>query len=208
MFKNPCRCSTHDKAYGPGGGGGSVKVPSLGSEIKGVTGGFQHNVYPSYQQFTQNEPLLQNLSQFGLQTGQAIEPYLLQEIQSGGALTPQEDRAVTQNTNADFQSRGNLFGNQAIGSLALNRDIYKQQKLQTALGEAGQTEQLLGYPEQQQTGNYATLTNPLYGLAAAQLGAQTQAGIAGQQAASANKGGTSSLIGSGVGALATVGVAL
>jgi hypothetical protein len=72
---------------------------------------------------------------------------------------------------------------------------------------AGQTEQLLGYPESVRTGNFATLANPLYGLAAAQLGAQTQAGIAGAEQSSANKGGATGLAGSALTAVGTVAAA-
>jgi hypothetical protein len=193
---------------GGGGGGGSINVPSLGSEISGVTKGFNQNVLPSFNNFVQGQPLLQNLEQFGLQAGQAIEPYLLSVIGNQGGLTPQESRASDQQTRGAFQARGNLFGNQAIGSEVLNRDQYKWQKLQQALGLAGTTEQLLGYPEQQATGNYATLTNPLYGLAAAQLGAQTQGQIAQAEAASQGKSGTGSLIGSGLGAIGSVAIVL
>jgi hypothetical protein len=204
MYQKHCRCALADRFYGGGGSGGSINVPSLGSEIGQVTKGFQSNVLPSFNNFVQGQPLLQNLTQFGLQAGQAIEPYLLSVIGNQGGLTQQEMRSSDQQTRAAFQARGNLFGNQAIGSEVLNRDEYKWRKLQQALGLAGTTEQLLGYPEQQATGNYATLANPLYGLAAAQLGAQTQAQIAQAEAASQGKSGTSGLIGSGIGAIGSI----
>jgi hypothetical protein len=73
---------------------------------------------------------------------------------------------------------------------------------------AGTTEQLLGYPEAMRTGSFATLANPLYGLAAAQLGAQTQAQIAGAEQGSSNKAGMSSLGGSALAAGGTIAAAV
>ena len=56
----------------------------------------------------------------------------LSQLQLGGQLSPAESRDVTQQTRAGFAARGNVMGNQALGSELLNRDIYSQQKLKGA----------------------------------------------------------------------------
>jgi hypothetical protein len=192
-----------------GGGSSSIDVPSLGQTLGEATSGFRHDVFPTFQKFTQQEPLIRQLSQMapGLaQTGQgfvnAAAPYLTQIIAAHGALTPEERNLVTQQARGAFQARGNVIGNQAIGAELLNRDVYRWQKLQQAmgmagqtLGLAGQTEQLLGYPEAVRTGSFATLMNPIYGLA----GQELQASTAAQSAANAqNKGGTQTALGTGL----------
>jgi hypothetical protein len=191
-----------------GGGGGSINVPSLGSEIGQVTKGFSQNVYPTFQRFTENEPLIQNLSQFGLQAGQAIEPYILSILQHPYDVPPELLNQATQAARGAFQARGNVYGNQALAGELLNRENVRTQRLQQALGMAGTTEQLLGYPEAVRTGSFATLANPLYALAGQQLGAETQAQIAGAEQGSANKAGMTGLGGSAIAGGATIGAAV
>ena len=191
-----------------GGGGGSINVPSLGEEVSGVTSGFRSNVYPAFRRFTQQEPLIQNISEFGLQAAKGIEPYILSILQHPYDVPRELLNQATQAARAGFQARGNVYGNQAIAGELLNRETARQQRIASAMGLASQTEQLLGYPEAVRTGSFATLINPLYALAGQQLGAQTQANIAGAEQASANKAGMGSLAGTGVSALATAAPAL
>jgi hypothetical protein len=69
-------------------------------------------------------------------TGPLFQTYQQQitpVLQSGGALTPQMARDVTQQTRAGFAARGNVLGNQALGRELLNRDIYRQQRYNQAL---------------------------------------------------------------------------
>jgi hypothetical protein len=186
-----------------GGGGGSISVPSLGEEIGGVTSGFQSDVLPAFKSFTQGEPLIQNISKFGLQAAKGIEPYILSILQHPYDVPQELLNQATQAARGAFQARGNVYGNQAIAGELLNREQARQQRIASAMGLAGQTEQLLGYPESVRTGNFAALINPLYGLAAAQLGAQTQANIASAEQSSANKSGIGSLVGTGLTAAAT-----
>ena len=51
-------------------------------------------------------------------------------LDSGGALTPQEQRSNVQGTRAAFADRGTLMGNQAIGTELLNRDAAVRARLQ------------------------------------------------------------------------------
>jgi hypothetical protein len=143
-----------------------------------------------------------------LQAAQGIEPYILSILQHPYDVPPELLNQATQAARGAFQARGNVFGNQAIAGELMNREAVRQQRIASAMGLAGQTEQLLGYPESVRTGNFAALINPLYGLAAAQLGAQTQANIASAEQSSAGKAGTSGLIGSGIGAVGTIGAAV
>jgi hypothetical protein len=178
-------------------GGGGVNVPSFGSELGQVTSGFSRNVLPTFNQFVAKNPLLSTLGQYGLGFGAAAYPYLQQIIAGHGALTPQEANLATQQARGAFQARGNVYGNQAIGAEVLNRDQYRWNKLMQAMGMAGQTEQLLGYPAQTQAGVFSTLVNPLYGLAAQQL----QAATSGQEA---NQQKQSDLIGAGIKSIGSV----
>lgn len=103
----------------------------------------------------------------GLYSGLANTDYLNQIIGSQGALTPEQGRDVTQQTRAAFAARGNVMGNQAIGSELLNRDQYRQQRLVTAFGERaadlGARQGLLGQ-QAQITGQQAGLTGQQAGL--------------------------------------------
>jgi hypothetical protein len=114
---------------------------------------------------------------------------------------------ATQGARAGFQARGNVYGNQALAGELLGRENVRTNRIMQALGMAGTTEQLLGYPSQQltaaelgRTGAFASLMNPAYGLAGQVLGAQTAANAQ-------NKGGTSNALGAGVGILTAAATA-
>lgn len=53
-------------------------------------------------------------------------------LDAGGALSPQELRAVDQGSRAGFADRGNLMGNQSLGTELLNRDAAVRQRQQQA----------------------------------------------------------------------------
>lgn len=53
-------------------------------------------------------------------------------LASGGKLSPQEQRALDQQSRGAYSARGNLFGNQSIASELLNRDAAVRQRQQQA----------------------------------------------------------------------------
>jgi hypothetical protein len=252
---------------GGGGGGGSINVPSLGQEEKGVLQNVPA-VEKSFGNFVQSQPYLQQqqgilkqlgdfgtnigyqvspiageAAQWGQQAGQqgmdygsAISNYALPILQNPYDVPSQLLNYATQGARGAAQARGDVGSGEAVAGELMNRENVRQQRLTQAAGMAQQgqaletqgigdvsaglapsqtTEQLLGYPSQQltagelgQVGAYGGLVNPLYGLAAAQLGAQTQGQIAGAQADASGKAGTTGLIGAGVGALGSVAIAV
>jgi Chaperone of endosialidase len=114
------------------------------------------------------DPALAGLvsSQQGLYQG--LQPTL----QTQGRLTPEQQRDVAQATRAGFAARGNVMGNQALGSELLNRDAYRQQRFGTALQQA------LGL-----SGSIGGLQGERAGLLGQRAGITGQrAGITGQEA--------------------------
>jgi hypothetical protein len=75
--------------------------------------------------------LRQRLGQLGNVFNTQIEPGLM----SGGALNPEQSRDVDQSTRAAFAARGNVMGNQALGTELLNRDQYRRQRFNELLGQ-------------------------------------------------------------------------
>lgn len=67
-------------------------------------------------------------------------------LQSGGALTPEQERDVSQASRGILGAQGtNLHGNQALGAELLNRQNAQQQRYNLALGQAQQGQnQMLG----------------------------------------------------------------
>jgi len=98
-----------------------------------------------------------------------------QGLTLGGAVSPQEQRQVTQNTLAGFAARGNAGGNQALAQEFLNRDIYsrgrQQERQQYATGVEAQRQGALGQAQQFSLGTQGALQSALgqaqqYGLSA------------------------------------------
>jgi hypothetical protein len=178
-----------------GGSAPSIPQRNLTSELGQTFGAFKKQELPAYQNFVGNEPLLSGANN-------AAMNWLLPVLNSGGALTPEQDRDVTQATRAGFAARGNVTGNQALGAELLNRDQYRQQRFGTALS------QVLG-TEQAQVGDFATLLNPLLNYGS-DLYSSNQNAAAAQSIAGANK--SSGALGGGLGALGSIagaaGVAL
>lgn len=75
--------------------------------------------------------LQQRLGQLGNVYNTQIQPGLM----SGGALNAAQNRDVEQATRADFAVRGNVMGNQALGTELLNRDQYRRQRFNELLGQ-------------------------------------------------------------------------
>jgi hypothetical protein len=179
---------------------------------------------PQYQQL--------NLAQ--MRRNIAAQPILgtlneqaLSQLQAGGRLTPGEAREVEQQTRAGFAARGNVMGNQALGTELLNRDIYSQQKLRQAEQFASGVQQLnlaqlVGLGGVAQPPNFPAYAAPgggyqpmAAGLGAAgavvnpllsyesQLQQANQNAAAAQSAAAANK--SSGLLGGGLGAIGSIG---
>ena len=177
-------------------------------------------------QYVQSQPLLKTAqggvldfwgNMFGpnsaLATGYAnnIAPI----IASGGALTPAGERDVAQATRASFADRGNVTGNQALGAELLNRESAQQNRLNTALGQAGQIQgietgglnQLLGV-QSGEVGTFSQLNNPILAYLGNLFGGNQQASIAqaqiNQQANQANQAKTSDTIGQAISSVGTI----
>jgi hypothetical protein len=191
MYQKPCNLA-RAATYFMGGGG---SAPSVSGSIGDVVGSFPQ-IQHAFRGFRQSEPLLRNLQQFGLQAGGAISPYILGILQHPYDLPPELRNMATQTARAAFQQRGNVFGNQAIGAEVLGRESAVQNRIARAMGLAGQTEQLYGYPEQVATSAFSSLINPAYGLAGQTLGAQTAADAAGKGATQSTIGTIGSVVGS------------
>lgn len=174
-----------------GGGGVSIPQRNLGQELGTVFNKGLPMDEAAFSSFVQGQPLLSGAESAG-------EQWLLPVLQSGGALTPEQNRDVTQATRAGFAARGNVVGNQALGTELLNRDLYRQERFGTALN------QTLGI-EQSEVGDYATLINPLLSYAS-DLNSSNQNAAAAASVAGANKG--SGLIGGGLSAVGSIAGAL
>jgi hypothetical protein len=101
-----------------------------------------------------------------------LQPTLMRQ----GALTGEQARDITQATRQGFAERGMVTGNQALGRELLNRDIYRQQRFQNALGSA------LGL-----SGSIGGLTGEIGGLRAQDVATRqgllgAEAGLTGAQA--------------------------
>jgi len=182
--------------------GGSPSIPQR--NFPREFGQIFHNAWPqqrqAYQNWWQNEPLLSASHDYALGNLQNLGPgytdalsALLPTLQSQGALTSEQDRDVTQATRAGFAARGNVVGNQALGSELLNRDQYRQQRFTQALGQAGMLQGLQGGAlqqalgvEQGQVGTFATLMNPLLSYGS-DLNSSNQNAAAAQAIAGGNK---------------------
>lgn len=114
-----------------------------------------------------------------VRTQQGVYNELLPILRSQGALTPEQNRDVTQATRAAYAARGNVAGNQALGAELLNRDQYRQQRFANTLGQAlGLSGSIQGLTGQEAglTGQEAGLTQLAAGLTG------EKAGITGQSA--------------------------
>jgi hypothetical protein len=214
MLQKQCRLSLVDKFFGGSGGGGAPN-PNITPELRNIYKGFNTQTVPTFNNFVQGQPLLSTAQGGALDFFNQISPVLQQTfgsqispvLESGGALTAEQGRDVTQATRAAFAARGNIGGNQAIGAELLNRDQYRQQRFNQALGQAGQIQgletgglnQLTGV-EQAETSSFATLANPLYGLFENAQNAATQLQIASENKNAGLAGGAISSIGSIAGA--------
>jgi hypothetical protein len=169
------------------GGGGDT--PSIGGSIGDVVGAFP-KIAGAYRGFAKGEPLLREAKGLGLGAIRGLSPYLIDILSHPYDVPPELLNMATQGARAAFQARGNVYGNQAIAGELLNRENVRQQRISTALGQAGLAEQLAINPELAQVGAFASLINPAYGLAGQTLGAQTAA-------SAQNKGGVQGAIGTG-----------
>lgn len=163
----------------------SQLINPLMSEFSSLTGGPMFNQFGNWQ--NQLGGLTNRVGRLGSQIGgignvirgiegglpnwtpglsQAYNRNIAPVIASGGALTPAQERDVSQATRATFAAQGNVSGNQAAGAELLNRQGAQQQRLNTALGQAQGIEGLIG---------------GMTGLRSGLLG--QQAGILGQEGA-------------------------
>lgn len=187
-------------------GGGAPDIPQRSAsqewgQIKKQYGG-QENQYLQFA--TQKDPLLSQAYQFaGPMLGDLS--WTLPVIQSQGALTPEQAHDVSQATRAIYAAQGNPYGNQALGAELLNRDMYRQQRLQSALSTLGQgLSDVLG-TERQGVQSFSALTNPILAYMS-DLFSSNQNAAAAQAIAGANK--SSGALGGGLGALGSIGGAL
>jgi hypothetical protein len=170
-----------------GGGAPSIPQRSFGQELPqiGQGYGFQEN---QYLNFTQKDPLLQaaygNIQNV-LQP--SMQDFIAPVLSSGGQLSPEQIRDVTQNTLGPYAARGNAVGEQAYAAQLLNRDQYRQQRYAQALSEFGQTQgQTLG-TERAGVQSFTELNNPILGYLQ-DLFSSNQNALATQNIAGANKG--------------------
>jgi hypothetical protein len=170
-----------------GGGAPSIPQRSLGQELPqlGQGYGFQENQYLNFAQ--QKDPLLASAY------GSAMD-FLAPVLASGGQLSNEQIRDVTQNTLGPYAARGNAVGEQAYASQLLNRDQYRQQRYGTALN------QLLG-TERAGVQSFTELNNPILGYLQ-DLFSSNQNAAAAQSIAGANK--QSGAIGGGLGAAGSI----
>jgi len=132
---------------------GAVPQQNLGGLEGSIPMG---NTGPALQQA---ETLTSSLHQFN-------DPVLA----SGGALTPEQERDVSQRTRGVLGAQGNLHGNQALGSELLNRQQFRDDRYNTALSrQAGGIQTNLGV-ENQQFGQQQGIFSDLFGLKTGQFG--------------------------------------
>jgi hypothetical protein len=179
--------------------GGSVSAgnPNITPELGNIDSGFKGQTLPTFNSFFNKQPLLDQSRTLASGALQGATPWLENIIQNQGALTPEQNRDVTQATRSEFAARGNVMGNQAIGATLLNRDQFRQNRLNQAISQ----EQGLITPalqtEQTATSSFAQLINPLYSLFENTQNADLQAQIANQ-----NK--QAGLIGSGISSIGSI----
>ncbi len=200
-----------------GGGAPSIPQINLTQSLGQIFGAFRKQEMPLFQQYFNKQPLLAGSRAMALgmqqQVPQLTSPLLGAASQwvnpvlaSGGAATPEQEQATRQLTYNAFSQLGNLRGNQAIGTLALNEDAARRQRFNEALQQSlGISQGVQGLEtgaitpalqtQQAATGTFMNLLDPLmqYG---GQLQARNQQAAAEQSIAGANKG--SSALGAGV----------
>lgn len=129
-----------------GGGGISIPQRQLGPELGQLNQAFWKNIFPSYSRFLGQSPLLT-----------AGQPTVQNTLTTGGALTPEQNTQVEQDTGAQLSAAGMRHTNPGIFAIELNKDQYRQgrfnQALQQAIGLQGA-----------QTGNFMNLYGPALGF--------------------------------------------
>jgi hypothetical protein len=233
MKQTKCRLSVADKCFLGGGlGGGSTEIDmrNPGAEKQDIKG-YYNLQQKQLDKYVRKSPLLSRAETGatgfydqmfgpGSATMTGYEKFIAPKLESGGALTPEQERDVAQQTRAGFAARGNVMGNQALGAELLNRDKYQRERFNEALGQVGTVQglqtgglnQLLGV-ESGEVGNFTTLQNPmlsylsnLFGgnlqASTAQAGINQQGNIAGANKTSDIIGGVLQSIGSVAGAAA------
>jgi hypothetical protein len=165
-----------------GGGAPSIPQRNLGAELGQTFGAFKKQELPAYQSFVGSEPILAGLSSY-------YSKYLDPTLQSGGALSREAEGDVYRQTGNLFAETGQLHGNQFIGQELLNREQYRQQRLQQAVNQS------MGI-ESARTGNFMALLAPLLGFSQ-DVFSSNQNAAAAQAAAAGNKqaGTTSGILG-------------
>ena len=126
--------------------GGAPSPPriDLGQQLGKVFNVFQRQELPTYEKWIGSQPNLvaaNQIAQAGVPQAQALaaplqtgyENWISPIIQSGGALSPQQVRAVSQGTLSQFAGRDNVFG-QAEANQILNLDQARQQRFLTMMG--------------------------------------------------------------------------
>jgi hypothetical protein len=185
--------------------GGSPSIPerSFSSEWPKIRQGYQGQEN-QYLQFIPKDPLLSQAYPFAQQTLADLQ-WALPVIQSQGALTPEQAHDVSVQTRAIYAAQGNPYGNQELGAELLNRDLYRQQRLQQAMSIASQGLQNVLGTEQTGVRSFSALTNPILAYLS-DLFSSNQNAAAAQSIAGANK--SSGALGGGLGALGSIGGAL
>jgi hypothetical protein len=262
MREKRCRLSKADKWFmgGGGGGGSDIDMRKFKEELPDINLGYK-NQFEQLGGFRSGDPFLsvagpqaldwfQNrlpdmLAQFP-EFGKEIQGYQSQlggflgapggafeTAASGGALSKQMGRDVSQQFRNLNEAGGNVRGVGSLGQELLNRDMYRQQRYNTALtqssgglqqmaGFTGQRANLLGQEQSLETGGlnqllgvgqagvsqFGALTNPILSYLSSLFGGNQQASIAqaqiGAQQDAASKAGTGSAIGGGISAIGSI----
>lgn len=184
--------------FGGGASAATVANPAQGpqtiqQEIPSINAGFG-NQESQLNQFVSGQPLLNAANQ-------GVLNYWGPIAQSGGALTGAQLRDVNQSTLSNASTLGSAFSPNTLGSLAVNEQSARENRMSTA------TNALLG-TEQSNVSDFTTLTNPILAFLSNMFGQNTQANIAqaqlSTQASLANQSKTSGLIGSGISSVGSI----
>lgn len=123
------------RCYGSTGAvGGSQSIPGIGQAIGGTVNAIQGSVIPAFNEFAAGQPLLAAASDLGLRGAQAIGGWAPQMLAHPFALSREERNMADQSARQAFQSRGNVYGNQAVAGEALSRENVAMRRANWASG--------------------------------------------------------------------------
>lgn len=187
------------------GGAPSVPQRNLTQELGKTFGAFKTQELPLFNnQWFNQQPLLSGARSLALGALTGATPWLTNLISTEGALSPEQQRYVDQQTLGAEGQSGMSYSLPGIASRFLNRDIFRQQRLAQGIQQLGQLVSPALATEQAATGTFATLLNPLLNYSS-DLFSSNQNAAAAQSIMGANKG--SSALGSATSVLGAAATA-